>query len=412
MRPIRLELEGFTSFRKRAEVDFSNLDIFAITGPTGAGKTSLIDALIYALYGRTPRIGEKSVSDLMSQGAQRLSVLLEFRSGGRHYRIARTMRRSGHNVVSKPQLEVLKDDEEWEALAGSVSTVRAQVGRIIGLDFDAFTRSVVLPQGEFDRFLKGSSAERRKILTELLQLDIYLRMGRLARDEAEKARSEATFKKELLASTYAEATEKNRKASQREINQLKRSSGKLEKRLQLVKELQPSAQDLRLARQEAEKAGQEIRSLKRLIEQAQKRRDSSQKALDRSGLEIGQLEKRIEETGYDEKLHFELTRLTPHAQQLAELRRQLEGSRESLEEKDRQHREFEPRLKAALQAKEKAEAKVAQANQEHQQQTARQEKARRRHGSSDAIRQTARRLDDRHQLGQQSDGLEKEVQAL
>ncbi len=68
MRPIRLELEGFTSFRQKAELDFSSLELFAITGPTGAGKTSLIDALVYGLYGRTPRIGEKSASESHQPG--------------------------------------------------------------------------------------------------------------------------------------------------------------------------------------------------------------------------------------------------------------------------------------------------------------------------------------------------------
>ena len=69
MRPISLEIEGFTSFRERVAIDFSILDLFAITGPTGAGKSSIIDAMTYALYGCTPRIGEKQVSELISQGS-------------------------------------------------------------------------------------------------------------------------------------------------------------------------------------------------------------------------------------------------------------------------------------------------------------------------------------------------------
>ena len=68
MRPISLEMEGFTSFRQRVTIDFTKFDLFAITGPTGAGKTSIIDAMIYALYGCTPRIGNKSIKDLISQG--------------------------------------------------------------------------------------------------------------------------------------------------------------------------------------------------------------------------------------------------------------------------------------------------------------------------------------------------------
>ena len=68
MRPMKLELEGFTSFRERTEIDFRGFDLFAITGQTGAGKTSLLDAMTYALYGRTSRLN-KAGKDLISQGA-------------------------------------------------------------------------------------------------------------------------------------------------------------------------------------------------------------------------------------------------------------------------------------------------------------------------------------------------------
>jgi DNA repair exonuclease SbcCD ATPase subunit len=74
MRPISLEMEGFTSFRQRVTIDFTKFDLFAITGPTGAGKTSIIDAMIYALYGCTPRIGNKSIKDLISQGGDRFGA--------------------------------------------------------------------------------------------------------------------------------------------------------------------------------------------------------------------------------------------------------------------------------------------------------------------------------------------------
>ena len=94
MRPLRLEIEGFTSFRERAVLDFERLDLFAITGPTGAGKSSLIDALVFALYGQVPRVG-KEYRQLLSHGAERASVLLDFAVGGERYRVARTIRTSG-----------------------------------------------------------------------------------------------------------------------------------------------------------------------------------------------------------------------------------------------------------------------------------------------------------------------------
>jgi DNA repair protein SbcC/Rad50 len=90
MRPIRLEIEGFTSFPARVEIDFRELDLFAITGSTGAGKTSLLDAMLYALYGETPRIGSNEARRLVSLGANVVKVLLEFEASGKCYRVTRT----------------------------------------------------------------------------------------------------------------------------------------------------------------------------------------------------------------------------------------------------------------------------------------------------------------------------------
>ncbi len=79
MRSLELSLEGFTSFRDRQNLDFSNLDLFAITGPTGAGKTSLLDAITFALYGHVARFGKDAkASELVSLGSQNLKVSFRF----------------------------------------------------------------------------------------------------------------------------------------------------------------------------------------------------------------------------------------------------------------------------------------------------------------------------------------------
>src|SRR5438046_6646606 len=98
VQPIRIELEGFTAFHERACLDFSSLDLFAITGPTGAGKSSLIDAISYALYGRVPRVGT-NISACISQGCPRMWVQLDFQAGDGAYRIFRETRRSGQGAI-------------------------------------------------------------------------------------------------------------------------------------------------------------------------------------------------------------------------------------------------------------------------------------------------------------------------
>src|SRR6266568_3475061 len=132
MRPISLEIEGFTSFRERAAIDFSSLDLFAITGPTGAGKTSIVDAMTYALYGCTPRLGVGQVSELISQGMNRMTVLFHFRSGPHQYRIARSAKWSGRQTITELRLEQRMEDD-WVSLADGVKEAKSLIERIVGL---------------------------------------------------------------------------------------------------------------------------------------------------------------------------------------------------------------------------------------------------------------------------------------
>ena len=86
MRPLRLEVEGFTCYRDRQPaLDFSELTLFAIAGPTGAGKSSILDTMLYALFGKVPRIGKHGISEFISHGRDGMSVALDFRVRGRDY---------------------------------------------------------------------------------------------------------------------------------------------------------------------------------------------------------------------------------------------------------------------------------------------------------------------------------------
>lgn len=179
MRPLKLSLKGFTAFRDEQSVDFSQLDIFAIAGPTGAGKSSILDAMTYALYGKVERVSNEC-SQLISQGLPGMAVKFEFSCGNEQYRVARrTTRKSPTDVVLERSV-----DGEWAPEAGKVREVGQRIERIIGLDYDGFTRAVLLPQGKFDQFLAGDAGTRRKILTDLLGLQIFERMAAHARRQA------------------------------------------------------------------------------------------------------------------------------------------------------------------------------------------------------------------------------------
>ncbi len=196
MKPTRLELQGFTAFREPAILDFEGRRLFVITGPTGAGKSSLLDAMTWALFGQVPRVGA-SVAQLIAQGAPTMQVLLEFETRGRRFRIARRADVKGPGRV---RLERRDLSGAWEPLADKASEVRAHVERLLGMDYATFTRTMVLPQGAFDAFLRGEPRERREILSRLIGLDVYEAARQIAGTRANEAKTRAETLRAQLAS--------------------------------------------------------------------------------------------------------------------------------------------------------------------------------------------------------------------
>ena len=183
MIPLRLELRGFTCFKGATVVDFDPLevDLFAIAGPTGSGKSTLLDGLTYALYGETARLGSRA-GLLMSPGANEMTAQIVFRSGTSTYRVTRYVVRNKSGIQSQVRLEQLTSDSNWVQLPESekIREANIKIAVLVGLDFDGFTRAVLLPQGEFHEFLRGDAGKRRKLLSRLMGLDTVEKMQKVA----------------------------------------------------------------------------------------------------------------------------------------------------------------------------------------------------------------------------------------
>ena len=203
MRPIRLRLRSFTAFRDEAELDLSGLDVFAVAGPTGSGKSSLLDAITYALYGRVERVGEQ-VAQLISQGQPQMAVTLEFALGADRWLLTRRTQR-GTAKTSQRTSVILQRwiDGDWASEAGQVREVDEKIKKLIGLDYVGFTRAVVLPQGKFDQFLAGEAQDRRRILNDLLGLGLFERLARHANRLAAIASDQQRSRADLLRTEYA-----------------------------------------------------------------------------------------------------------------------------------------------------------------------------------------------------------------
>jgi exonuclease SbcC len=189
VKPIRLEVQGFGAFRDASAIDFADADLFALVGPTGSGKSTVIDAICFALYGSVPRYGHKgSVAPIITTGALEARVSLTFEAAGRAYVATRVVRRqkSGEGASTR---EARLEAVDGDVLAGSVGEIDAAVEDLLGLTFEHFTRAVVLPQNEFARFLHDKPAARQDLLVRLLGFDVYERMMRAARSRAAEQES-------------------------------------------------------------------------------------------------------------------------------------------------------------------------------------------------------------------------------
>jgi exonuclease SbcC len=212
-------MDGFGTFRQPVAVSFDDTDFFALVGPTGSGKSTVIDALCFALYGSIPRYGDKRlVGDAMSAGHNETRVRLTFDVAGERFVAVRVVRRDreGRPVTREARLERLADGA---VLAARARDLDRAVEELLGLPFDHFTRCVVLPQGEFARFLHDPPSDRQELLVRLLDLGVYEVMARAANRRAQDAEASVRFAEQRLAE-LAGATPEVRAAALAEADSL------------------------------------------------------------------------------------------------------------------------------------------------------------------------------------------------
>ena len=248
MRPIHLSVEGLACFKETQEIDFSGLDLFAISGPTGAGKSTVLDAILFALYGEVPRVGKQDLKEMISAARERVSVRFDFAVGERRYRIARTLRRRGSATV---RLEEHDGTDFNKVLADQVRTASVEVTRLLGLDVDAFTQAVILPQGEFARFLKADPRKRREMLRTLLRLDVYERMRQAAQDTSTRKKHELEQLDTRLREDYNGVSDEalatlqlESKQAGKHLAERRKESGEAETRLITIRERHEKTVDL------------------------------------------------------------------------------------------------------------------------------------------------------------------------
>lgn len=206
MRPVELSVKAFGSYADKTVIDFSSFGngLYLITGDTGAGKTTIFDAIIYALYGVVSgnhRKPEMMHSDYVPK-SEDTEVELKFEHGGKVYRVLRTVhykkKRGTQNEYGDPDSKATL----WEKDKDPVdlpTKVSARIKEIIGLDATQFQQIVMLAQGEFRKFLDAESEERNKILGRLFDSSPYVRFqNMLGKAEKKINEKDEAFASQLI----------------------------------------------------------------------------------------------------------------------------------------------------------------------------------------------------------------------
>ena len=312
MKILRIELENLNSLHGKWTINLSDEvyesnGIFAVTGPTGAGKTTIFDAVCLALYGQTPRLGKigRQQNEIMSRRTKECYARVLFEINGEKYLSEWEQHYSGKNLQSPKH--ILSNADTGEIISDRVTETQAKIQELTGLDFKRFRQAVMLEQGGFDAFLKANKNDRAEILELLTGTEIYSEISKLVYERAknekikledikfqlDNKKTNDDFQSEDEISDTLEEAEKNLEsaAAKQQENNLSlewlKNIQKLEKNLadnardisQLEKRFEiftPEAERLEIGQKAAELAG-DFSNLKYYRENYKKLQDNAQK---------------------------------------------------------------------------------------------------------------------------------------
>lgn len=350
MKPLELKMKNFLGFKEETTVNFKLLyedKIFLITGPTGAGKTSIFDAVCYALYGEGSgevRTKAKCFRSQLADEKDEMEVSLLFEVRGRQYFVKRI-----ENARSLNKAYFTKMDDDTEALV-KIKEVNQEIESIIGLNLDQFKKIVMIPQGEFREFLTAGTKDKSEILKKLFATEEYEKIQLLIKERFDEKKG---VEKELVmrfSEILREAQVENRdielgkdvlnetlEKEQKELNTLKTEKASKDQEVKLIE------QELLLGQKEneelehyldAKKHHMELRSQKRIYEKKEQELKLLRKISGITHIEIQMESLSSEIQGKDVEIQRLLLELRKISEQLVRQERNLQDANRNAEEID------------------------------------------------------------------------------
>ncbi len=290
MLPTRLEMRNFLAYRAPQPISFAGVDLACLSGDNGVGKSSILDAITWALWGRARA---KRDEELIHLGQNDMQVQLDFEQDGAPYRIIRRRARAGRG--SRGALDLLAWGENAAPRvinAGGIRRTQEQINDLLRLDFDTFVHSAYLQQGRADAFTLKSAAERKRVLSDILGLERWTQFenqtkqrltalsaqAEILRGDIDRIDDESQREPQLRAE-LDDLTE-TLKAAQAQLDQAskhyeqvsnvaERLRLKRENKAEIERRIQNQRADLELAQAELERRDDKVAEYQRIIEQGE-----------------------------------------------------------------------------------------------------------------------------------------------
>ncbi|MDR0409149.1 MAG: AAA family ATPase, partial [Spirochaetaceae bacterium] len=357
MKILNLRFENINSLAGEWKIDFTDPafddGIFILHGPTGAGKTTILDAICLALYGKTSRQSSfnKTQNEVMTKGSASCFAQAEFESGGKRYRAFWEHKKSktGNSFQASCTRRLYQIGEEEVVLAEKTGELNEKLAAVTGMDFDQFTSAALLPQGKFDAFLNAEKKQRSEILEKISRTRIYSDIGAAVHERKGKEDASLVSLKDKISeikvlseSEKADLLER-KQHGQVLLNEKKSELEKIEKQLKLYDERSKILRDIAALDKKKEalqKTAENEKERFSYLEQAKKAVSIADTVMrfDRARTEKERLESEIQEikTNVD-------TAKRNHAGLLPE----REGAARERETAEKELTESEPRIKRA-----------------------------------------------------------------
>ena len=334
MVPVRLELQNFLSYGTEVPpLEFDRFDVACLSGGNGEGKSALLDAMTWSLWGeaRKSRGKRKPDDELIRIGSRHMEVTFTFDLEETRYRVTRSFSRSASGKTTSSDLEFqvhAPEEDAYRPLTGSTQReTQARIEDTLGLDYDTFINSAFLLQGRSDEFTDKSPSERKEILVRILNLSRYEALEGKARDRWRDAkqrqqRMEAEVERLQEAIADVPAWEERRDEVKEE----------LEDHQETLQALRDREKALTQERADLEAKAREVESLDEAIDDLDNRIDEKKTERDRLDERITEADALLEETDEIEAAYEEYEDLQAERDALADARESYRELQEALED--------------------------------------------------------------------------------